>query len=95
MAKEPGDVVRHEPAEAPLSVAVAIIVLTVVELAFMGLFTAGVVLSWNTPTAQQILTFWLASGFLVLGIILALYRRFFLDDVIVVKQRKEKWEDLL
>jgi hypothetical protein len=39
--------------------------------------------------------FGLASAFLVLGLILALYRRFYLDDIIVVKQRKEKWEDLL
>jgi preprotein translocase subunit SecG len=95
LAREPGDVVRHEPAEAPLSVAVAVVVLTVVELAFVGLFGAGAVLGWNTPNAQQILTFWLASAFLVLGIILALYRRYYLDDIIVVKQRKEKWEDLL
>jgi small-conductance mechanosensitive channel len=95
VAREPGDVVRHEPAEAPLSVAVAIVLLTIVELAFVGLFSAGVVLGWNSPNAQQILTFWLASAFLVLGVILALYRRFYLDDIIVVKQRKEKWEDLL
>jgi hypothetical protein len=95
MAKEPGDVVRHEPAEAPLSVGVAILVLTALELVFAGLFTAGVVLGWNSPKAQQVLTFWLASAFLVLGIILTLYRRYFLDDVIIVKQRKEKWEDLL
>jgi uncharacterized membrane protein len=95
MAKQPGDVVRHEPAEQPLSMAVAIVVLTVIELVFVGLFVAGIVLGWNTPTAQQIMMFWLASAFLVLGIILALYRRFFLDDVIIVKQRKEKWEDLL
>jgi small-conductance mechanosensitive channel len=95
LAKEPGDVVRHEPAEAPLSVALAIVVLTIVELVFVGLFGAGVFLGWNTPEAQQILTFWLASAFLVLGVILALYRRFYLDDIIVVKQRKEKWEDLL
>lgn len=95
MAKDPGDVVRHEPAEAPLSVAVAIVVLTLVEVVFVGLFAIGVLAGWNSPTAQQILTFWLASAFLVLGLVLALYRRYFLDDLIVVKQRKEKWEDLL
>lgn len=95
MAKEPGDVVRHDPAEQPLSVAVAIFVLTIVELVFVGLFLAGVVLGWNSPKAQQVMMFWLASGFLVLGIILTLYRRFFLDDIIIVKQRKPKWEDLL
>lgn len=95
MAKEPGEVVRHEPAEQPLSVAAAIVVLTLVELVFVVLFVAGIVLDWNTPEAQQVMLFWLASAFLVLGIILTLYRRFFLDDIIVVKQRKEKWEDLL
>ncbi len=95
MAKEPGEVVRHDPAEQPLSVAVAIVLLTVVELVFVGLFTAGIVLGWNSVNAQQIMTFWLASAFLVLGIIFTLYRRFFLDDIIIVKQRKQKWEDLL
>lgn len=95
MAKDVGEVVRHEPAEQPLSVAVAIVVLTVIELVFTGLFVAGIVLGWNSPTAQQIMTFWLASAFLVLGLIFVLYRRFFLDDIVVVKQRKEKWEDLL
>ncbi len=95
MAREPGDVVRHDPAEAPLSVAVAIAVLTLVELVFVVLFTMGIVLRWNSIQAQQVMTFWLANAFLVLGLILVLYRRFYLDDIIVVKQRKEKWEDLL
>lgn len=95
MAKEPGDVVRHDPAEAPLSIAIAIVILTVIELLFVGLFMAGLLLGWNSIHAQQIMTFWLASAFLTLGIIFILYRRFFLDDIIVVKQRKEKWEDLL
>lgn len=95
MAREPGDVVRHDPAEAPLSIAVAIAVLTLVELVFVVLFTMGIVLRWNSIQAQQVMTFWLANAFLVLGLILVLYRRFYLDDIIVVKQRKEKWEDLL
>lgn len=95
MAKEPGEVVRHDPAEQPLSVAITIVVLTVVELVLVGLFTLGILQEWNTPNAQQIMTFWLASAFLVLGLIFTLYRRFFLDDIVLVKQRKEKWEDLL
>lgn len=95
MAKEVGEVVRHDPAEQPLSVALAIVVLTGLELVFVGMFTLGIILEWNSVTAQQVMTFWLGSAFLVLGIIFTLYRRFFLDDIIVVKQRKEKWEDLL
>lgn len=95
MAKGVGEVVRHEPAEAPKSVALAILFLTLLEVLFVCLFTAGVLLGWNSIQAQQVLTFWLANAFLILGIILTLYRRFFLDDIIVVKQRKEKWEDLL
>lgn len=87
--------VRHDPAEAPLSVAWAIVLLTALELVFVVLFTIGVFKGWNSIQAQQVLTFWLANAFLLLGIILVLYRRFFLDDIIVVKQRKPKWEDLL
>ncbi len=95
MAKEPGDVVRHDPAEQPLSVAIAIGLLTLIELLFIGLFLAGLILGWNSPAAQQVMLFWLATAFLLLGLILTLYRRFFLDDIIIVKQRKPKWEDLL
>lgn len=95
MAKEPGDVVRHEPAEAPLSVAWGIVLLTVAEIAFVALFVMGIIARWNTPKAQQIMAFWLANAFLVLGLILVLYRRYFLDDIVIVKQRKPKWEDLL
>ncbi|MDX1610936.1 MAG: hypothetical protein R3185_01120 [Candidatus Thermoplasmatota archaeon] len=73
----------------------AIVLLTALEIVFLGLFTAGIVLGWNSVKAQQVLTFWLANAFLVLGIILTLYRRFFLDDIVVVKARKPKWEDLL
>lgn len=95
MAKLPGDVVRHDPAEQPLSVAVAIGILTVLELVFVALFTLGIVNGWNSPQEQQVMMFWLATAFLILGIILTLYRRFFLDDIVIVKQRKQKWEDLL
>ena len=95
MAKGVGEVIRHDPAEAPKSVALAILLLTIIEVIFVVLFTLGVALRWNSIQAQQILTFWLANAFLVLAIILTLYRRFFLDDIVVVKQRKEKWEDLL
>lgn len=95
MAKAPGDVVRHDPAPAPASVAWAIVALTALEIVFVVLFVAGVVLGWNSPQAQQILTFWLGNAFLILGIIFVLYRRFFLDDIVIVKQRKQKWEDLL
>lgn len=95
MAKEVGDVVRHEVAPAPMSAAVAIGILTLVETAFVVLFTYGVLVGWNSIQAQQVLTFWLGSAFLVLAFILALYRRYFIDDVVIVKERKPKWEDLL
>lgn len=95
MAKEVGDVVRHDPAPAPMSVAVAIGLLTLVEMAFVVLFVYGVAVGWNSIEAQQVLTFWLASAFLVLGVILTLYRRYFIDDIVIVKSRKPKWEDLL
>ena len=70
MGKGVGEVVRHEPAEAPMSVALAIVVLTAVETVFVVLFILGIILRWNSIEAQQVLTFWLANAFLVLGIIL-------------------------
>ncbi|MGQ0536852.1 MAG: DUF7318 family protein [Methanobacteriota archaeon] len=88
-----GTVTRNEPAPEPLSVAVAIAILTVAEVVFVGLFLYGIVSGANSILDQQIMAFWLGSAFLVLTLILVLYRRYFLPDVMVVKRRRAKYED--
>lgn len=90
-----GDVVRYVPAQEPLVVALAIGVLTLAEVAFAGLFILGLVSGWNTVKDQQLLAFWLGSALLTLAAILSLYRKFFLPDVMIVKKRKLKYEDLM
>ena len=96
MAKEAGEIVRYEPAPEPMVVAVAIMVLTLLDAVFVFLFLWGSFMAfprWNSPVDQQVLAFWLANSFLVTGVILVLYRRYFLPDLLIVKKRRKKFED--
>ncbi len=92
---EPGDVVRYDPAPQPMFVAVVIGVLTLVEVVFVSLFVYGLFADWNSVPQQQAMAFWLGSALLALAAILSLYRKFFIPDVMIVKKRKLKYEDLL
>ena len=94
MAKEAGEIVRYEPAPEPLAGAIAIAILTVVNVVFILLFGWGLLAGWNSPVAQQVEGFWLASAFTTTAFILAIYRRWFLPDILVVKRRRKKFEDL-
>ena len=49
----------------------------------------------NSVEVQQAEAFALGSALLTLGAILSLYRKFFLPDVMIVKKRKLKYEDLM
>ena len=49
----------------------------------------------NSVGVQQAEAFTLGSALLTLGAILSLYRKFFLPDVMIVKKRKLKYEDLM
>jgi hypothetical protein len=105
----PGDVVRYVPAPEPLVAALAIGVLALLEVLFAVFFIfvlvfprdatliiggATFVSSHNSVEAQQTLAFLLGSALLTLAAILSLYRKFFLPDVMIVKKRKLKYEDL-
>lgn len=92
---DPGKVVRSEPPPNPPAVAVAILVLTVVELVFVTVFLLGIVNGWNEIRDQQLMAFWLANALVALSFILILYRRYFLPDVVIVKKRRRKFEDLV
>ena len=106
----PGDVVRYVPAPEPLVAAVAIAFLTLLEMLFAILFIAllvipegatfdvagqHIVAEGNTVEVQQVEAFLLGSALLTLGAILSLYRKFFIPDVMIVKRRKLKYEDLM
>jgi hypothetical protein len=90
-----GDIHRYEPARESTAAAIAIVLLTVIEVVFVFLFTYGLVSGWGlTDTGNMFLGAILAVVFIDLAFILALYRKEFLPDVVVVKKRRRKWEDL-
>ncbi|WP_132057667.1 DUF7318 family protein [Halorussus amylolyticus] len=90
-----GDIHRYEPARESTAAAIAIVLLTVVEVVFVGLFTYGLVSGWGyTGVGNMYLGFILAVIFIDLAFILLLYRKEFLPDVMIVKKRRRKWEDL-
>ena len=90
-----GDVFRYEPARESTVAAIAIVLLTVVEVAFIGVFTFGLLAGWGfTEVGNMYLGGLLALIFIDLSFILLLYRKEFLPDVMIVKKRRRKWEDL-
>ena len=90
-----GDIHRYEPAQESTAAAVAIVLLTVIEVVFVGLFTFGLVSGWGLDAlGNMYLGFLLAIIFVDLAFILLLYRKEFLPDVMIVKKRRRKWEDL-
>lgn len=105
--QKPGDIVRYVPAPEPLWAAFAIFILTLVELAFIGLFIYGfsdlhnllpegeASTLQNNVERQQFLAFCMGSAILTLCAILSIYRKFFVPDVLILKERKPKYEDLM
>jgi hypothetical protein len=90
-----GDIHRYEPARESTAATIAIILLTAVEVVFVFMFTYGLVNGWGlSDIGNMFLGGLLAAIFLDLAFILALYRKEFLPDVVIVKKRRRKWEDL-
>jgi hypothetical protein len=90
-----GDIHRYEPPRESTAAAIAIALLTIIEVVFVGLFTYGLIAGWGTTeTGNMFLGAMLAVIFVDLAFILALYRKEFLPDVMIVKKRRRKWEDL-
>ncbi|MFC6724715.1 hypothetical protein ACFQE1_10070 [Halobium palmae] len=90
-----GDIHRYEPARESTAAAIAIVLLTVIEVVFVFMFTYGLVIGWAlTDTGNMFLGGVLAVIFVDLAFILGLYRKEFLPDVMIVKKRRRKWEDL-
>jgi hypothetical protein len=90
-----GDIHRYEPANESTAATIAIVLLTIIEVVFVALFTWGLVTGLGTdPVGNMYLGFLLAAIFVDLSFILLLYRKEFLPDVMIVKKRRRKWEDL-
>jgi hypothetical protein len=90
-----GDIHRYEPARESTAAAIAIVLLTILEVAFVFLFVYGFVSGWGlSEFGNMFLGGLLAMIFVDLAFILALYRKEFLPDVMIVKKRRRKWEDL-
>ncbi|QHS17239.1 DUF7318 family protein [Halopenitus persicus] len=90
-----GDIHRYEPARESTAAAIAIVLLTIIEVVFVFLFVYGLMFGWaTTENGNMFLGGLLALVFIDLAFILALYRKEFLPDVMVVKKRRRKWEDL-
>ena len=90
-----GDIHRYEPARESTAATLAIVLLTIVEVVFVFMFTYGLVEGWAlSDTGNMFLGGILAVVFIDLAFILVLYRKEFLPDVIIVKKRRRKWEDL-
>ena len=78
-----GDIHRYEPARESIVAAIAIVVLTFIEVVFVGLFTYGLVSGWGlTEYGNMYLGGLLAAIFIDLAFILMLYRKEFLPDEI-------------
>jgi len=93
-----GDIHRYEPPRESTAAAIAIVLLTIVEIVFVGLFAYGLARGWAAGPAGEPANMFLGTIlgliFIDLAFILALYRKEFLPDVMIVKKRRRKWEDL-
>jgi hypothetical protein len=90
-----GDIHRYEPPRESTAAAIAIVLLTLVEIVFVGMFSYGLATGWGLDEfGNMFLGGLLAVIFIDLAFVLMLYRKEFLPDVMIVKKRRRKWEDL-
>ncbi len=99
-----GDIHRYEPPRESTAAALAIVLLTVIQIGLVGLFTYGMLAGWASGIgasltvrlieANMFLGGVLTAIFIDLAFIMLLYRKEFLPDVMIVKKRRRKWEDL-
>ena len=90
-----GDIHRYEPPRESTAAAIAIVLLTLIEIVFVGMFSYGLATGWGYDEfGNMFLGGLLAVIFVDLAFVLLLYRKEFLPDVMIVKKRRRKWEDL-
>ena len=79
--------VRHEtPAPEQLSIFTIILALLLLQLLYDALFIYGLLENWD----QTFLSFIIGMALLTFGLMLDLYRRSFLPDVLETKRRRAK-----
>ena len=84
--EELGEVFKEEPAEEQLSSFAVILCLLVLQVMYDSLFVMGILEGWD----QQFLSFVFGMALLILGIMLDVYRRSFLPDILEVKGKRFK-----
>ena len=84
--EELGEVFKEEPAEEQLSSFAVILGLLVLQVMYDSLFVMGILEGWD----QQFLSFVFGMALLILGIMLDVYRRSFLPDILEVKGKRFK-----
>ena len=84
--EELGEVFKEEPAEEQLSSFAVILCLLVLQVMYDSLFVMGIIEGWD----QQFLSFVFGMALLILGIMLDVYRRSFLPDILEVKGKRFK-----
>ena len=84
--KRLGGVFKEEPAKEQLSTFAVIICLLILQVMYDSLFIAGILEGWD----QQFLSFVFGMACLIFGIMLDLYRRSFLPDILEVKGKRFK-----
>jgi uncharacterized membrane protein len=90
-----GDIHRYEPARESTAAAIGIVMLTLIEVVLVFFFIYSLVAGWaGTEFGNMFVGALLGLIFIDLAFILALYRKEFLPDVMIVKKRRRKWEDL-
>lgn len=90
-----GDIQRYEPPRESLAGTIIILVLTLIEFVLIGIFLLGVLGGGITDTASNIfLGAVLGFIFIDLAFILMVYKIEFLPDMLVIKKRRKKYEDI-
>lgn len=84
--EELGEIFKEEPAEEQLSSFAVILCLLVLQIMYDSLFVMGILEGWD----QQFLSFVFGMALLILGIMLDVYRRSFLPDILEVKGKRFK-----
>ncbi|MFB6282409.1 MAG: hypothetical protein ABEK59_00550 [Halobacteria archaeon] len=90
-----GDIQRYEPPKASAAGSAAILVLTIVEFALIAILVIGISTRDVTNTASNMF-YGMILGyiFLDLAFILLIYKVEFLPDMLVIKKRRKKYEDI-
>lgn len=91
-----GEIRRYEPPRESTVGVIAITVFTIIELLLVGIFIWGVVISGGVTDMASNVFLGAVLGFIFidLSFILMVYKMEFLPDVLVVKKRRKKHEDV-